>query len=197
MATRQTAANTRNRRRDTRREIQEIALRHFIEHGYETTSLREIAEELGVTHAALYYHFRSKEDILVSVAEGLGEPIDELIAWGEQQPPTLQTRQELLTRYSEALTAAAPLFQLMQENQSALRKLSIGQTLNERVAALSRLIYLPEAPLEAQVRASSALMTVHFGAFSLYALPGDAEEKRKALLDLGLELLAAADAGSR
>ncbi|MFJ8477134.1 TetR/AcrR family transcriptional regulator [Kitasatospora sp. NPDC094011] len=197
MATRATTANTRSRRRDTRREIQEIALRHFLERGYEAASLREIAEELGVTHAALYYHFKSKEDILVSVAEGLGGPIDELIAWGEQQPPTLRTRQELLTRYSETLTAAAPLFRLMQENQSALRKLSIGQTLNDRVAALARLIYLPEAPLEAQVRASSALMTVHFGAFSLYALPGEAEEKRKALLDLGLELLASAHTGGR
>src|SRR5215475_13717231 len=48
-------------RGDTRERIQSIALELFAEQGYEKTSLREIAERLGVTKAALYYHFRSKE----------------------------------------------------------------------------------------------------------------------------------------
>src|SRR5215469_16465337 len=47
----------------TRERIQAIALELFAEQGYEKTSLREIAERLGVTKAALYYHFKSKEDI--------------------------------------------------------------------------------------------------------------------------------------
>ncbi|HEX6487275.1 MAG TPA: helix-turn-helix domain-containing protein, partial [Candidatus Dormibacteraeota bacterium] len=37
------------RRGDTRARIQQIALELFAEHGYERTSLREIAERLGVT----------------------------------------------------------------------------------------------------------------------------------------------------
>src|SRR5262249_12854805 len=40
----------------TRERIQAIALELFAEQGYEKTSLREIAERLGVTKAALYYH---------------------------------------------------------------------------------------------------------------------------------------------
>ena len=51
-------------RSDTRARIQQVAVELFTEHGYEGTSLREIAERLDVTKAALYYHFRSKEDIL-------------------------------------------------------------------------------------------------------------------------------------
>lgn len=35
--------------------------------GYPATSIRDIGNELGVTSAALYYHFRSKDDILLSV----------------------------------------------------------------------------------------------------------------------------------
>src|SRR5215470_13688163 len=38
---------------DTRTRIQRVALELFTEHGYEATSLREIAERLGVTKAAL------------------------------------------------------------------------------------------------------------------------------------------------
>lgn len=52
------------RRGNTRERIQEIALKLFTEKGYDKASLREIAEQLGVTKAALYYHFTSKEEIL-------------------------------------------------------------------------------------------------------------------------------------
>ena len=58
-------------RGDTRERIQAIALELFAEQGYEKTSLREIAERLGVTKAALYYHFKSKEDIVRSFTEEL------------------------------------------------------------------------------------------------------------------------------
>ncbi len=67
---------TRQRRRgDTRQRIQDVALELFAEQGYEKTSLREIAERLDVTKAALYYHFKTKEEILVSIFDDLTQPI--------------------------------------------------------------------------------------------------------------------------
>ena len=48
----------------TRERILDVALELFGAQGYDGTSLRQIAEQLGVTKAALYYHFESKEDIL-------------------------------------------------------------------------------------------------------------------------------------
>ena len=62
------------RRGDTRARIQQIALELFAEHGYERTSLREIAERLGVTKAALYYHFKSKEEHRPQLHRGLLRP---------------------------------------------------------------------------------------------------------------------------
>src|SRR5689334_9591131 len=111
----------RQRRGDTRQRIQDVALDLFAEQGYEKTSLREIAERLEVTKAALYYHFKTKEEILVSIFEDLSRPIDELIAWAKAQPHSLPTKQEVLRRYSEALAGAAPLFRFMQENQATIR----------------------------------------------------------------------------
>jgi AcrR family transcriptional regulator len=52
---------------DTRERILATASELFIEQGYDGTSLREIAERLGVTKAALYYHFQSKEQILAEL----------------------------------------------------------------------------------------------------------------------------------
>src|ERR1700760_2860885 len=89
------------RRSDTREKIQAVALELFAEHGYEKTSLREIAERLDVTKAALYYHFNTKEEIIVSLFEDLTQPIADLIEWGRGQPHTLETKQEILRRYSE------------------------------------------------------------------------------------------------
>ena len=48
----------------TRQQILETAQRLFAELGYDATSLQMIADELGLTKAAVYYHFRAKSDIL-------------------------------------------------------------------------------------------------------------------------------------
>src|SRR6266581_35147 len=48
----------------TRQQILETAQRLFTEHGYDATSLQMIADEIGLTKAAVYYHFRAKTDIL-------------------------------------------------------------------------------------------------------------------------------------
>ena len=48
-----TASTSSAPRTDTRSRVQKVALELFAEQGYEKTSLREIAERLGVTKAAL------------------------------------------------------------------------------------------------------------------------------------------------
>ncbi|MGI5338903.1 TetR/AcrR family transcriptional regulator [Streptomyces sp. CA-181903] len=177
------------RRSDTRERIQRTALDLFVTRGYEKTSLREIAERLGVTKAALYYHFKTKEDILVAISDQVGAPVDELVAWGESRPPTLETKRELLCRYSEKLREAVPVFRILQENQASLRTLDIGARLRERVTRLSRLVHSGADDLATRVRCVSALLTVHFGALALDDLAGDPEERRLAALAVALEIL--------
>jgi AcrR family transcriptional regulator len=59
---------------DTRTRLLSTALRLFTEHGVEGTSLQMIADALGVTKAAVYYHFKTKAEITEAVAEpGLRE----------------------------------------------------------------------------------------------------------------------------
>src|SRR5919198_528000 len=47
-------------KKETRERLLDVALDLFSEKGYAETSLREIAAELGVSKAALYYHFESE-----------------------------------------------------------------------------------------------------------------------------------------
>jgi AcrR family transcriptional regulator len=73
------AAAKRSPGRDTRAEILAVASELFGEQGYDATSLREIAERLGITKAALYYHFPGKDDILRALIEPMGDLIGELV----------------------------------------------------------------------------------------------------------------------
>jgi AcrR family transcriptional regulator len=50
----------------TRQQILATAQRLFAERGYDATSLQMIADEMGLTKAAVYYHFRAKNEILLA-----------------------------------------------------------------------------------------------------------------------------------
>ncbi|RMI31340.1 TetR/AcrR family transcriptional regulator [Nocardia stercoris] len=47
--------------------ILRVTLAHIVEHGYDSTTVRTIAREVGVTVPALYYHFENKQAILVAL----------------------------------------------------------------------------------------------------------------------------------
>ena len=177
------------RRGDTRQRIQDVALELFAEQGYEKTSLREIAESLDVTKAALYYHFKTKEEILVSIFDDLSQPIVELIEWGKRQPQSLETKHEIIRRYSDTLAGAAPLFRFMQENQSTVKELRIGEIFRNRMMGMRDILIDPDAELIDQVRCVSAMFTLHAGMFALGDIEADPEDKRKAVLEVATDLV--------
>lgn len=57
------------RGREKRAEIVEAAMQLFAEDGYQGTSLRDIAERVGITHPGLLHHFPTKKDLLSAVLE--------------------------------------------------------------------------------------------------------------------------------
>lgn len=61
----------------TRRDkIIQVAARIFAEKGYHGTTLDEIAHELVITKPALYYHIKSKEDLLREIINSILEPLE-------------------------------------------------------------------------------------------------------------------------
>jgi len=55
------------------RQILEVAVQVFIEHGYDATSVSSLATRLGLSKSALYHHYESKEHLLeVALEEALG-----------------------------------------------------------------------------------------------------------------------------
>jgi AcrR family transcriptional regulator len=149
------------RRSDTRARIQQVALELFAEQGYERTSLREIAERLGVTKAALYYHFKSKEDIVRSFTEDYFCRLDALIAWGTDQPRTATTAHEMLDGYITILLDGSEVFLFLERNQASLRSPDGGkhrfEQFRPRLNAMVQIITGPGAPPRSRVRAMAAI----------------------------------------
>ncbi len=152
------------RRGDTRARIQQVALELFAEQGYERTSLREIAERLAVTKAALYYHFKSKEDIVRSFTEDYFCRLDALIAWGREQPPGAPTARELLDRYITIVLESGEVFRFLERNQATIHGTEDGKhrftQFRPRLAALMDIITGPGAPPRSRIRAAAAIFAV-------------------------------------
>jgi AcrR family transcriptional regulator len=107
----------------TRERILDIALELFTEQGYDKTSLREIAERLGFTKAAIYYHFASKEDILMALHLRMHE--FGLEALSGMDPATMSPGDwlTLLDKLVEQMLDHRVLFAFRERNQAALEVL--------------------------------------------------------------------------
>jgi len=179
-------------RAGTRARIQAVALELFAEQGYDKTSLREIAERLDVTKAALYYHFKSKEDIVASLVADYFTQIDEMVAWGKTQPRTPATRAQVLDRYYRIVAEGSSVFRMLQHNQASVNSLAHAKNrselFRERMDALVGLLTEPDAPLEGQIRAAVALASVSFGCMFYADRADDPEKLRAIVLDIACGL---------
>lgn len=61
------------KQKNTKEKILEEALKLFARSGYMGTSMNDIASQLGVTKAALYKHYSSKQEILDSIVEKMNQ----------------------------------------------------------------------------------------------------------------------------
>jgi AcrR family transcriptional regulator len=182
---------TRTPRSDTRARIQRVALELFAEHGYEGTSLREIAERLDVTKAALYYHFKSKEDIVASLVEDYFGQIDELIAWAGSQPRTPATRAVVLSRYVRIVADGSDVFRMLHHNQASVNTLASAKqrrdVFRERMAGLVDALAGPGADMQERLRATMVLSSVSIGWMFFVDQTDDRDKLIAAVLDCAAE----------
>src|SRR5579875_2131133 len=103
--------------------ILDVALDLFIQNGYDGTSLRELAEQLGVTKAALYYHFTSKDDILMALHMRLHTIGRDALSQLADGQVTVAKWRSLLDAVLAEMLAQRKIFLLHERNQAAFEKL--------------------------------------------------------------------------
>lgn len=152
---------------DTRQRILDIATALFAERGYAATSLADIAERLGTSKAALYYHFRSKAAILEALVE---EPLAVFTSLATSAPA--MSPRDLLAAVLDATIAMRSLFDLLDKDPSTRSHLDANATratsaqVNDAlVAALAG----PDPTAESLARAHAAYATVKNATLALLA----------------------------
>lgn len=151
----------------TRRQILDVALELFTEDGYDKTSLRDIAQRLGTSKAALYYYFQRKEDILLELHLRLHElshdALEEL-ANLEGWQARAEAWPRLMDEFIAKVADHRELILLHTRNLSALKQLGYNerhQAENETIEQHVReLLTNPQAPLDQRVRMACSLGAV-------------------------------------
>src|SRR5262249_15680194 len=75
MSRQQTTVAVTGREQTRARELQRAAAELFFSKGYEATTIREIAQALGIKSASIYYHWENKEAILFALSRSTMEQL--------------------------------------------------------------------------------------------------------------------------
>lgn len=108
----------------TRREVLTQSAKLFAAHGYRSTSLELVSNRLGVTRQALYYHFRSKGDILGALFDELMTKLESSTADAEKSRPEDEPRfVTLLRAHIEVCIANLDLLALLLHERPEIAKI--------------------------------------------------------------------------
>ena len=110
------------RARLSKRAVVDHALKLADADGLDTLTIRKLAQDLGVTPMALYWHFRSKDDLLEGMAEQVWSKIEVNVDAAQPWWAQLQGGLESLIRVLRAHPSAAQLVHEHEKrNEAALR----------------------------------------------------------------------------
>jgi AcrR family transcriptional regulator len=157
---------TEDQPRGTRERILDVALDLFIEKGFDKTSLREIAEQLGFSKAALYYHFASKDDILMALHQRLHDMGGSVLAQMGDRTPTPEEWRDLLNGFVVEMLSNRKLFLLHERNRAALEHLHTEAheaSHDDMEARLKAVLNDPALPVKQRVRMACSLGAVMGG----------------------------------
>ena len=177
------------RRTDTRDKIRAVALGLFSAHGYDKTSIRQIAEQLDITKAAVYYHFPAKEDIVVSLADDLRTGVDDILTWAAGQPSGKATGREVLKRYGAVLHGTGrAMTRFMHENYAAFNRLGVGADLRYQFRTIADVMTAPDHDPVAVYHARQALLAISWSVAMMGDLPLTDDECNDAAIALALDI---------
>jgi AcrR family transcriptional regulator len=178
---------------DTRETIRAVALELFSTKGFEQTSLREIAERVGLTKASLYYHYSSKQALLIAVVEPVITGWRTIAEEAETLEHTPANVRQVIVRCLEVLLRNRAIVGVFQRDPAGVAV--VAKSLWEDSLALGRKLvgWLsgPAPTIVDQLRAVAAMEVLGAVlAATTYGIADTAEtELRDVLLEAALDVL--------
>ncbi|WP_432832638.1 TetR/AcrR family transcriptional regulator [Dactylosporangium sp. CA-092794] len=145
----------RPRTSETAGRIRAAALEVIAERGVQQASLREIAERVGITKPALYYHFASREDLLRGLVQPFVDDVEDLLARLEASPP--DDPREVLGTYFDVAYRHRDIIRAVMLDPGVLAELNLAAAVDGWRRRLTTLLFGPAPTLSQLTRAAVAI----------------------------------------
>lgn len=172
-------------RGSARQRILDVARELFCSRGYDRTPLRAVSDSLGVTKAAVYYHFKAKDDLLVAVVGPLLDQIDALIQSSGPRLGRPSQRRDFLARYVDAVAGQAGVVALLLRDPG-VGEHRLGQRFVAQHIRMRELLGAGDEPLTV-IRATTALRALEMAVVEFGDVHPD--DIRGTALDIALGVL--------
>jgi AcrR family transcriptional regulator len=156
----------------------------FAEHGVSGTSLQMIADALGVTKAAVYHQFNTKDEIVLAVATSELVRLEVALEAAEAEASQLEARQVLLSQVVDMAVERRHLASALQGDPVMIRLLASHPPFQELMERLYVLL-LGEEPTP-QTLTRAAMVSAAIGGAVAHPLVADLDDEtlRAQLLEL-------------
>ena len=148
------------KRRETHSRIQEAARALFVARGYDGTTLEEIADAANLSRRTLFHYFSSKDDILMSMAGGMG---DALVQGLEAQPPGNSPLATMMDAMKD-IAAAQPHDELlifdkvMRSSEAVIARKRANYILSEEVLFEAMRLRWPDPAVREELRLTANMV---------------------------------------
>ncbi|MFG3614565.1 TetR family transcriptional regulator [Nocardia sp. NPDC047654] len=140
----------------TRARILEVAMDLFGAHGYHRTSVRAIAEQLGISKAGVLYHYPSKYDILAGLAEPFLAAMERTVAEAGDPDPC-ESRRRVIEGLLDVFLDHRYLLRLNVRDLALAAPGSIFERFSKVMMQANILVAGPDASFAERVRATQAV----------------------------------------
>lgn len=173
----------------TRERLLASALALFAEFSFEGTSLQMIAQALGISKAAVYHHFKTREEILLAVVRPFLAELSEVVAWAEAGRGTRVQVERMLEGFADLAVRNRAMVSMITNDAGVTRALHGHE---EYVALINRPLAILAGAQPGPEALTNATLTLVGIANTVAAEPVaalDGADLRRNLIDAGHRIL--------
>jgi AcrR family transcriptional regulator len=177
------------RRTPAQSRILGAALDLFADHGVSGTSLQMIADTVGVTKAAVYHKFKTKEEIVIAVAETELATLEDALEAAEAQADSFAARKVLLTEVVGMAVERRRWVSALQNDPVMVRLLGEHEPFRKLITRLYAILL--DEPDDTEARISAALFSGAIAGTVINPLVDDIDDEtlRSVLIHLTARML--------
>ena len=169
--------------------IIEAALDLFAEHGISGTSLQMIADALGVTKAAVYHQYNTKEEIILAAAQVVLVRLEAAVTAAEGERSRSRAREVLITGMIDLAVERRRMAGVLQRDPVMLRFLENHEPFRHVMTRVNRLLMGGASQPPARVQAATLAAAIAGAVIHPLVVDLDDESLRSQLLKQARKLL--------